>query len=135
MGFFKDLFQSKPLSLSDLLHLHAQDGLYKGEILNTLKNMVVFLAFPEEITGPLNLADPSLPFITLIAPDRSGFVLPVFMDPASLKQRSDKLFPHMVEFKSIEKLFENQHCLGILSIAPIRRYRTHEKSYHAFCLP
>jgi hypothetical protein len=114
MGFFKDFFKSNPLSLHDLLRLHAEDGLYKGEILNQLKDMVTFLAFPEAVTGPINFGDPTLQYVSFVSPDKRGFLVPIFMDPASLKMRSEKLFPHMIEFKAITKILENEFCLGIV---------------------
>jgi hypothetical protein len=118
MNFFKKLFESKPLSLHDLVDLHASDGMYKGEILNEITSKVLFIALPQTPSGPINFEDPSTQYLILNSPGTRGFVVPVFMDQASLSQRNDKLVPYMIEFKTLTKILENQFCLGILFCAP-----------------
>ena len=114
MSFLKKLFETRPLSLPELLELHASDGMYKGEILNELKNKILFMAFPETPSGPVDLSDPTLKFLYLTSPDNRGLVVPVFTDQVSLQKRNDKLVPHMIDFKSLAKLLANPYCLGIL---------------------
>ncbi len=114
MGFFKKLFESKPLTLRELIELNAEDGMYKGEILNELKNKVLFIALPQEPTGPIDFSDPTQQYLIINVPQNHGFVLPAFMDQASLKQRNEKGVAHMVDFKSLTIILEGPYCLGLL---------------------
>jgi hypothetical protein len=88
--------------------------MYKGEILNEIKSRVVFIALPETPSGPINFQDPSTRYLILSTPNNYGFLVPVFMDQTSLRQRQDKLVPHMIEFKTINSILENEFCMGIV---------------------
>jgi hypothetical protein len=114
MSFFKKLFESKPLSLNDLIELNAVDGMYNGEILNELKSKILFIALPEPPARPVDFDDPTTQYMILTQYGINGFLVPVFLDQRSLSQRDDKAIPHMIEFRTIAKFLENQNCRGIL---------------------
>lgn len=117
MNFLKNLFNSRDLTLPELISLNAKDGLYKGEILKELKNVVLFVGFSEQPAGAPSFNDPNLQVLVAPAPDGRGIFLLSFVDHASLLTTKKDCFPYMIDYNSILKIMENPAYLGLIVVS------------------
>jgi hypothetical protein len=112
--FLKRLLEIKPLSLPDLFELNSREGIYRGQILNALKDKVVFLGLREQPNGPVKFEEYQTPMWIVQSPDNRGVFLIAFLDQKSLKLQNPSAFPYMVDFRTISKIMDHPQFLGLI---------------------
>src|SRR5688572_693664 len=116
MNFFKRLLESRPLTLPELFSLNQRDGLYRGEIAQALRNVILFLAVSEQPKGPFDPGNNSIQLFVMQAAQNLGLFLFSYLDQKSLQLHNPSGFPLMVDFRMISKIMENPNFVGLIVI-------------------
>lgn len=116
MKFLKRFFESRPLTLPELISLNEKEGLYKGEILQALKDVVLFIGLDSELNKPIKFDDPDLR-MRAFTPDGHAWFLLSFVDQTSLIKHDATAFPYMVDFRGISKIMDLPGFFGLIVIS------------------